>query len=381
MKKYRFHMIGYVHLPTSELYNSCAFTQKNIKLIKMLRALGHEVILYGAEGSDDIASKFVQTHTLKEIRDIWGEGDNRFDVGYNWKENLFKHDFNDPPTALTQRFYKKVIEEINKTKYQDDFLLVMQGYYQKPIADAVKLYLTVEPGIGYRGSYAKYRVFESHYIQYFTYGSENPRGDTNGNYYDRVIPNYFDPADFPFVEKKEDYLLYIGRLIIRKGVNTAVKVAEATATKLKVAGQEDDETKFLGLDSPLVERVGYADKKSRSELMGKAKAVFVPTIYLEPFGGVAAEAMLCGTPVITTNFGAFTDYNIDGLTGYKCNTLRDFIDASKKVIHLSPKDIHNYAVEKFSMETVKWDYQRWFEDLYALWESSVDDKKKGWHRL
>ena len=38
----------------------------------------------------------------------------------------------------------------------------------------------------------------------------------NGFAFDAVIPNYFDVQDFPFKEEKEDYVLYIGRLIGRK---------------------------------------------------------------------------------------------------------------------------------------------------------------------
>ena len=65
-KVYRFHMLGLVHLPCSKAYLSCAFTQKNHKLARMLLSLGHEVFYYGAEGSDVPCTKFFETHTLKD---------------------------------------------------------------------------------------------------------------------------------------------------------------------------------------------------------------------------------------------------------------------------------------------------------------------------
>jgi hypothetical protein len=66
----------------------CAFTQKIVKLSKMLLSLGHEVILYGAEGSDAPCTEFVQTHTLSEIRQEWGSGDNRFTAITEWQRGL-----------------------------------------------------------------------------------------------------------------------------------------------------------------------------------------------------------------------------------------------------------------------------------------------------
>lgn len=379
---YRFHLLGLVHLPVSERYMGCAFTQKIVKLAKMLIALGHEVILYGAEGSDALCSEFVQTHTLKDIRQQWGDGDNRLEcdgLGYDWRKTGFRHDFNSPRTETTQKYYRACIDGINHRKRPDDFLLVMQGTYQRPISNAVNLWLTCEPGIGYRGSFSRFRAFESAYLQNFTYGSEHPKASINGHYYDRVIPNYFDHKDFPFLDKKEDYFLYIGRLVIRKGVMTAVKATEAIDAPLILAGQQSSEIDVSKLP-PHCHFIGYVEPEQRASLMGKARAIFVPTLYLEAFGGVNVEAQLCGTPAITTSFGCFPETVQHGVTGFCCDTLQDFVDAAHNVDKLDPRAIRRHA-ERYLMGNVQWEFQKWFQDLHALYESAMDPAKKGWHRL
>jgi glycosyltransferase involved in cell wall biosynthesis len=369
----RFHLLGLVHLPVSERYMSCAFTQKILKLSKMLLSLGHHVILYGAEGSDAPCSQFVETHTLSDIRREWGDGDNRFEIGYDWESEGFRHDFNKERTPTTQKFYAKCIDHINRYHLADDFLLVMQGVYHKPIADGTNLWLTCEPGIGYRGSYAKYRAFESAYLQNFTYGSENPKQSINGSWYDRVIPNYFDAKDFPFHAEKEDWFFFIGRMIQRKGVDVAMKTCQAIGARIVLAGQGDydiwyDKAKFIGHVGP----------EERADLMGRARAVFVPTLYLEAFGGVNVEAQLCGTPVITTDFGVFPETVIQGVTGFRCNTLQDFVTAARSVHKLNPEDIRLHA-EKYLMDNVRWRFDGWFRDLYQLYRSFHEKGVPGWH--
>lgn len=380
MSKFRFHILGLVHLPTNENYMGCAFTQKNVKLCRILMDQGHEVYLYGAENSNAPCTEFIQTHTLEDIREAWGEGDNRFEIGYNWKEKQFKHDFNDPEKKqATKKFYANATIEINKRKKPSDFLVITQGVYQRPVDLGVNLFLTVENSIGYRGSYAQFRSWESSYIQNFTYGSENPRECINGRYYDRVIPNYFDTKDFYVSETKDDYFLYMGRLIIRKGLTTAIKACMYSGNRLIVAGQPSEEMSADYLKQfPFVEYVGYADAKKRAELMSKAQAVFTPSIYLEPFCGVHVESMLCGTPVITTNFGAFTDYVIDGINGFKCDTLNDFVEATVKVKSLDSKIVRQSA-ERFTLQEIAKLYEKWFSDLMQLYLSTLDQNVKGWH--
>ena len=391
-RKFRFHLLGLVHLPQSPEYMACAFTQKNLKMARMLRSLGHEVIFYGSEGSDVECDQFVQTHTLADIRADYGEGDDRFAIGYDWHFRDFKHDFNTARNPSTLKFNQAVIDHINATKRPDDFLLLGMGQYQKPIADAVKLYLTCEYGIGYRGSIPQgsFRAFESAYLQNYTYGSENRGADINGNYYDRVIPNYFDPDDIEFSEEKGDYYLFVGRLIKRKGIMTAYLATKAIGAKLIIAGQNG----IIGADGSLGtfygdfvmphdsdwEYLGFVDVERRKPLMAHAIATFVPTEYMEAFAGVHVESMLSGTPVITTNFSVFPHTFEDGVGGYHCNTLDDFVWAAEAVKNLNPHEVRAHA-EKYLMDNVRWEFERWFDDLHQLYLSTLGTGIKGWHHI
>lgn len=395
MVKRRFFVLGYAHLPASRTFSSCAFTQKALNLSKMLCDLGHKVYYFGARGEESEPTieeyidsenfNFIATHTLEDIRNDWGDGNNLPEtngIGYEWRGTQFRNDFNKEKKPSTKKFYQFCINYINKNKKDDDFLLVMQGFYHKPIADAVNLYMTCEPGIGYRGSYAKFRAFESLWLQHFTYGSEHPRADLNGHYYDRVIPNYFVAENFEFSDKKQDYYLYIGRMIQRKGVMTAVKTTEAIGAKLVLAGQADPEIDLTKLPKNC-QYVGTVDFEKRKRLMSKAIATFVPTIYLEPFAGTHIESMLSGTPPITTNFGVFPGTIPDsenGKVGFRCNTLHDFVLAANAAKEVNHFHVRKYG-ERFLIDNVKFEFQRWFEDIYQLYLSTKNTKTKGWHYL
>lgn len=309
--KYTFHHLGLVHLPLSKEFMSCAFTQKLVKLNKMLLNAGHTVYFYGARTPNWDAEKyynnpnfhFVETHTLEDIRNDYGEGNNLPEcngLGYPWRSQDFRHDMSGPKKPSTLKFYMRATEHINKIKKPDDFLLCTQGQYHKPIADAVKLYLNVESGIGYRGTvkpenvpYGMWsRVFESPYIQNFTYGSDAPYASVNGSFYDRCIPNYFDPDDVEFSDEKDDYYLFVGRMIKRKGILIAYQATKATGDKLIFAGQgafidkdgslrDNDPQEYTIPHDSNWEYLGYADVKTRKNLMAHAKAVFAPTEYIE----------------------------------------------------------------------------------------------------
>ena len=103
--------------------------------------------------------------------------------------------------------------------------------------------------------------------------------------------------------------------------------------------------------------------------MQGAIALLCPSHYLEPFGGVAVEAMLCGTPVISSDWGGFAEFNVHGRTGYRCRTMDHFVWAAKNIISLDREAIRLYAQCNFSLEFVALMYEEYFGQIKHLYDS------------
>jgi glycosyltransferase involved in cell wall biosynthesis len=115
--------------------------------------------------------------------------------------------------------------------------------------------------------------------------------------------------------------------------------------------------------------------------MNGATAVICPSLYMEPFCGVNVEAQLCGTPVITTDFGAFPETVEQGRTGFRCLVMQDYVNAIHQVKCLDRAYIQERALRLYSCEAVGKEFERWFQDLYNLWESAHLEGVKGWSRV
>jgi glycosyltransferase involved in cell wall biosynthesis len=357
MDKMRFHVIGISHAKTTKEYSADAFTQKVRLICKMLTEAGHEVYHYGTEGSTPICTEHIDVLS-KDIFD-------RIHGAYDWKKSAFLTDSDNPANV---EFIKNAIIEVNKRRQPHDFLLCSFGYQHKPIADAVKDMIVVELGIGYRWSFAPHRIFESYSWMHFIYGTEGR--DLNPNFYDAVIPNYYDLDDYIYSDQKEDYYFFIARPTILKGLEIAAKSVEAVNGRLVVAGQGEPPVK-----SPVIDFVGVVSIEERAKWLSKAKASFVPTYYIEPFGGTVVESLLCGTPVIATDFGAFPETVVHGKVGYRARTLEQFIWATKNIGNIKPAECRRWAEENYKLERVREMYEEYFDMLHKLYTDST-----GWYQ-
>ncbi len=358
-----FHVLTLPHTQTTLEYEACAYTSKVRKFCNMMKSLGHKVYLYASEENEAAVDELITVAPKKDQKKWFGNND--------FKKNFFNISW-DAKGEHWQITNQRAIHEIAKRINQKDFICIIGGVCQKPVADAFPHIMSVEIGIGYEGVFAPYRVYESYAHMHYVQGLIH---DDNGRYFDTVIPNYFESKNFPYKEKKDDYYLFLGRFIARKGPEIAAEVTRRIGAKLIMAGQgvkKKEGNKIIGdeitIEGDHIEHVGHADVKQRAKLLSNAKAVFMPTTYIEPFGGVSIEALLCGTPVIASDFGAFPENIKHGVHGYRFRTIGEAVWAAKNVDKLNNKKIHDYAVKNFSVDRIKYMYQAYFEQLQTLWK-------------
>ena len=231
----------------------------------------------------------------------------------------------------TVAFNRAAGEAIKERAQPGDIIVCFYGVDNKLACDMNPECKIVEPSIGYRanGVFAPYRVFTSYAQMHFFYGERGML--MNPSWFDDVIGNPFTISEFDYDSDKDDYYLYFGRVCEEKGVHLAIQATEKAGKKLIIAGPGSLENLGYSSTPSHVEMFGVANAEQRKELMKKAKALFGLTYYVEPFGNMIIESNLSGTPVITTNWGAFPEIVRNGITGYLCKNFNDILSAIKKV--------------------------------------------------
>ena len=165
-----------------------------------------------------------------------------------------------------------------------------------------------------------------------------------------VVPNGVNLNNFNGIEKDYDFrrqyamdnekiILFMGRLVYEKGVQHLIAAMPKILNgyhdaKLIIAGKGGmlDELKAevdaLGLGNK-VYFTGYLNSKQVQKMYKCADISVFPSTY-EPFGIVALEAMLAGTPIVVSDIGGLNEIVEHGVNGMKSyagnpNSLADSI--------------------------------------------------------
>lgn len=347
----RVHVVSLPHTLLTRDYDWCAYTAKARRFVGMLAAGGHQPLVYGPDVHELVDdAEYTVIATADDRRKWFGSSE------WNSSRVFDQWDVQAPAWAITNARAAAAIRE----RWQPgDVLGIIAGLCQQPIvAQLADLNpLVWEWGIGYSGVLdGSHKVYESYA---WAHHIAAVRGKDDIQFFDTVIPNCYDPADFLPSHDPGDYLLFMGRPTPRKGLPIVAEIAQRTDLPVKVAGQP-------GHDIPDAEYVGLVTGQDKAELLAGARALLCPTTYLEPFGGVAVEAMLSGTPVISTDWGGFTETVITGVTGYRCRTLRQFLDAVRNAEHLDRHQILAEAHARYTTVIGAWLYSQHLDTLATL---------------
>ena len=136
------------------------------------------------------------------------------------------------------------------------------------------------------------------------------------------------PAPSPGFRRRPDaepLFLYLGRLVHEKGVLGLLRAfarvrSEIPAARLRLVGDGPLETVVEGLTHDLglgdaVDRVGWLDPPAVEQELERAWVLVAPSLYAEPLGLVALEAIVRGVPVIASEKGGFGETVEEGIGG------------------------------------------------------------------
>lgn len=124
----------------------------------------------------------------------------------------------------------------------------------------------------------------------------------------------------------EKIILYVGRLVYEKGIQNLIAAMPKVLdryhdSKLIICGRGGmidelrEQVKYLGIENK-VYFAGYCDSKKMQKMYKCADVAVFPSTY-EPFGIVAIESMLSGTPTIVSDVGGLNEIIEHGVTGMK----------------------------------------------------------------
>ncbi len=175
----------------------------------------------------------------------------------------------------------------------------------------------------------------------------------------QAIHNFVEIEKFTFsaVVAPDAPLVFLSRIDSIKGADTAIAIARATGRRLIIAGNHatsGPEANYWRekIDPELgkndIEWFGEVGDTAKNGLLGGAAALVVPIRWDEPFGIVFAEALACGTPVITCQRGALDEIVTHGQNGFFISTVADGVAAVSRLGEIDRRECRRTAENKFT---------------------------------
>src|SRR5664280_2437192 len=184
-----------------------------------------------------------------------------------------------------------------------------------------------------------------------------------------VVPNPIVVDRWPLRVKKQDYLLWVGRMDLVKGPDRAIEAARLAGRTLVLAGpvQPGQEQYYRALVEPhidgrTVHYIGEVGGTAKQELFANAAALLMPVRWREPFGMVMVEALACGTPVIAFPEGAAAEIVIDGENGILVADVTEMAHAVERLGSIDPERCRASVVDRYDVSIAAAGYERVYRE-------------------
>ena len=295
-----------------------------------LRRLGHEVTVFGAEGSESGVTMLADA--------------------------AWSHDLGGPAEAARQATYlARVYAAMSGRRFDvihdhtgfEGLLLALQSELAPVVVHTIHGELTEPMCTFYKEVDRRARLCAISLSQ----AASAPAVRLAG-----IVHNAVELPAAPSSVIHERYLIEVARIIPDKGQHLAIQVARKAGRKLILAGKversegglryfEEQVEPFL---SPSVEYYPNVAGAQKARLISRAAAGIFPLQWAEPFGLAMVECMVAGTPVLALRVGSTPELIEEGVTGFLAEDVDDLVKAANRLDEIDRIRCANVARERFS---------------------------------
>jgi glycosyltransferase involved in cell wall biosynthesis len=168
----------------------------------------------------------------------------------------------------------------------------------------------------------------------------------------RSVPNGVDPGALIYSTTKQDYFLFVSRadVAFEKGLGLSLALSQSVGFPLTVMACSTSDRVLEDLktqcEASRARFVGDVRGRQKAELFAGARALLFPTTYEEGCPLVIAEALMSGTPVITSPRGACPEM-VSPDVGFVCHQADDYVQAIGRIDSIRPEDCRARAMETY----------------------------------
>lgn len=189
----------------------------------------------------------------------------------------------------------------------------------------------------------------------------------------RVVPNAVDMSSYHPLREKENYVLYAGRLLDYKGIESLLsamrEVQRREDLRLVLVGDGydrrrlEERAKKLGVKA---EFKGRLERRKLIQILTRAEMLVLPTANrLEAFGIVLLEAMACETPVL-----AFDTPGVNEVAWQGGRTFSDTAELADSIMELHGNEYLRRSLGRRGRKAVeeKYSWARVLNEIEAVYQ-------------
>ena len=159
---------------------------------------------------------------------------------------------------------------------------------------------------------------------------------------------------FTFNELPTKGLIWAGRISAEKNIELALKLSNYSNLPLTICGFIEDHDYWNRLQEKynmdLIQYAGFLKGDTYHNELASSKVLLHTANWIEAYGKVIIESLLCGTPAIAHNYGGPSNLIKNKYTGFLVSEdFHSWVNAINSIDTISRKYCRTYSVNHFSM--------------------------------